>query len=255
MAAFGLKTAETWIRENCDAQWCDDFKSCGKCKKQRGGKRDSYNRTGKEKHATKGQKLSQRKCSQKRKFLPLAEEVNIESNSMAIGSCNPLRGTVANDGSIGVSSYDMNNEDTCIVDNTAARETNNELIKILDESYTNEVGNGGSSDAEGDGYEYVLTFQDGMKEVERERLCNYADEIENIIEVDNDVAFMSDASNNIAQSVLFGVPEGWSPPTARDDCDPLINSIKGEPAFIEVGNPGHWSLFSYQHFFDPRGRK
>jgi hypothetical protein len=80
----------------------------------------------------------------------------MEFDSMATGSCSPLTGTVANNGSIGASSYDMNNEDTSIGDDTAAHETNNALIKMLDESDANKVGDGGPSDAEGDGYECVL---------------------------------------------------------------------------------------------------
>jgi hypothetical protein len=70
-------------------------------------------------------------------LLPPADEVNIESNSMAIGSCDPLTGTVANDGSIGVGSYHMSIEDTSIGDDTAACETNVELFNVLDKSDAN----------------------------------------------------------------------------------------------------------------------
>ncbi len=63
-----------------------------------------------------------------------------------------------NDGSIDVSSYDMNKEDKSIGDDKTAHETNNELIKMLDKSDANEVDNGGSSDAEGDDNEYVVSF-------------------------------------------------------------------------------------------------
>ncbi len=84
-------------------------------------------------------------------MLPPVEEVNF-------GSCSLLTGAVTNDGSIGVSSYDMNNENTSIGYDTAAHETNDELIKMLDESDASEVGNGGSSDAEVYGYECVLCF-------------------------------------------------------------------------------------------------
>ncbi len=59
------------------------------------------------------------------------EEVSIESNSKAIGTCSPLTGTTANDGSRDVSSYNINNEDTCNRDYTAAEcETNNEPVKM-----------------------------------------------------------------------------------------------------------------------------
>ncbi len=49
-----------------------------------------------------------------------------------------------------------------------AQETNDELIRMLDDDDANEVGDGGTSDAEGEGYECVVSFKDGMKEVELE---------------------------------------------------------------------------------------
>ncbi len=85
---------------------------------------------------------------------------------------SPLTGGLnANDSTIGpyigMSSYD----DATIGENTVAQETNDELIRMLDEYDANEIGDGGTSDAEGDGYECVVSFKDGMKEVELECLC------------------------------------------------------------------------------------
>ncbi len=40
------------------------------------------------------------------------------------------------------------------------------MISVLNENDANEVGDGGTSDAEGDGYECVVFFQDGLKEVD-----------------------------------------------------------------------------------------
>ncbi len=39
------------------------------------------------------------------------------------------------------------------------------MIRVLDENDANEVGDGGTSDAEGDGYKCVICFQDGMKDI------------------------------------------------------------------------------------------
>ncbi len=39
---------------------------------------------------------------------------------------------------------------------------------MLDDDNINEVGDGGTSDAEGDGYECVISFKDGMKKMELE---------------------------------------------------------------------------------------
>jgi hypothetical protein len=41
---------------------------------------------------------------------------------------------------------------------------------MLNENDANEIGDGGTSDAEGEGYECVVSFEDGIKEVELERL-------------------------------------------------------------------------------------
>ena len=65
-----------------------------------------------------------------------------------------------------MNSYD----DATIGDNTVARETNDELIWMLDDIDANEHGDGGTSDAEGEGYKCVISFKDGMKEVELERM-------------------------------------------------------------------------------------
>ncbi len=49
--------------------------------------------------------------------------------------------------SIGMNSYD----DATIGDNTVAQETNDELIRMLNDDDANEVGDGGTSDTEGEG--------------------------------------------------------------------------------------------------------
>ncbi len=63
--------------------------------------------------------------------------------------------------SIGMNSYD----DATIGDNTVAWEANGEMIRMLNDDNANEVGECGTSDAEGGGYDCVVSFKDGMKEV------------------------------------------------------------------------------------------
>jgi hypothetical protein len=72
----------------------------------------------------------------------------------------------ANNASIGMSLY----EDATIGDDTAAGDTNNDLFEMLDDVDANEIGDGGSSDAEGKRNNCVLSFKDRLKEVERELL-------------------------------------------------------------------------------------
>jgi hypothetical protein len=64
-----------------------------------------------------------------------------------------------------------------------------------------------------------------MKEVELERLCCDASEIEIGVEVDVDDndAFMCEVTDEGVQSMLYGAPPGWSPPCAPDDWNPTIN--------------------------------
>ncbi len=88
--------------------------------------------------------------------------------------------------SIGMNSYD----DATIGENTVAREMNDEMIRLLDYNVANEVGDGGTSDAEGDGYKCAISFKDEMKEVELECLCFDANEIESGIEVDDNDSFV-----------------------------------------------------------------
>jgi hypothetical protein len=48
---------------------------------------------------------------------------------------------------------------------------------MLNDNDANEIGDGGTSDAEGDGYKCVVSFKDGMEEVELERFCYDANEL------------------------------------------------------------------------------
>jgi hypothetical protein len=106
---------------------------------------------------------------------------------------------------------------------------NDELIQMLDDDNTNEVGDGGTSDAEGEGYKCVVSFKDGMKEVELERLCFDANEIESGVEVDDNDAFVCEVKDNIPNSSLYGAPPSWSAPSAANDWNPTVNINHGEP--------------------------
>ncbi len=101
------------------------------------------------------------------------EEVNVQCFYMVSGSCSPLMGINAKYASIGMCFY----EDATIGDDTAAGDTNDDLIKMIDDVDTNDIGDGGLSDAEGNKYNCVLSFKDGMKEVKRECLYYNAGEL------------------------------------------------------------------------------
>ncbi len=82
------------------------------------------------------------------------------------------------------------------------------MIRMLDDNEANEVGDGGTSNAEGEGYKCVISFKDGMKEVELERLCFDANEFESGIEVDDNDAFVCEVKDNSSNSSLYGAPPG-----------------------------------------------
>jgi len=129
-------------------------------------------------------------------------------------------------------------------------------IKLLQDEDENEVGDGGDSDGEGDGYECVTSFREGMKEVEREHLDHDAQEIEHDVEVDDDdAAVCNNNKTNDVQSTLFGAPKGSSPPGQPEDWNPRVNSSRGEPPMDDVDNPGGWSSFTYRPMFQAKGGK
>jgi hypothetical protein len=143
---------------------------------------------------------------------------------------SPLTGGVnANDSYLGPSNGMSSYDDATIGDNTVSRETNDELIRMLNDIVANEHGDGGTSDAEGEGYESVVSFKDGMKEVELERFFCDANEIESGVEVDDNDAIVCEMKNDISHSRLYGVPPGWSAHSAPDDWNPTVNRNKGEP--------------------------
>jgi hypothetical protein len=88
---------------------------------------------------------------------------------------------------------------------------------MLDNIDANELGDGGTSDAEGEGYKCVVSFEDEMKEVELEHLCHDANEIESGVEVDYNYAIMCEVKDDSSHSRLYGAPPGWSAPSAPDD--------------------------------------
>jgi hypothetical protein len=94
-----------------------------------------------------------------------------------------------------------------------------------------------------------------MKEVDSERLCSDAHEIESAVEVDNHDSIVCEVKDHTSKSTLYGALPGWSAPSAPHDRDPTINLNHGEPRFEDVNNPGKWSNFTFRPVFEPRGEK
>jgi hypothetical protein len=126
---------------------------------------------------------------------------------------------------------------------------------MLNDNDANEIGDGGTSDAEGEGYKCVVSYKDGMKEVELKRLCCDANEIESGVEVDDNDAFVCEVMDESVQSMLYGAPPGWSPLCGPDDWNHTINRNREEPLFEDVDTPGGWSFYTFRPMFEPRGGK
>jgi hypothetical protein len=109
-------------------------------------------------------KDKEKKRGRKTKMLPPIPALEV-AIPLVVGvvSCSPLTGINANDSSIGQSIGMSSYEDATIGDNTVARDTNDDLSRMLNENDANVICDGGTSDAEGDGYKCVVSFKDGMK--------------------------------------------------------------------------------------------
>ena len=232
-----------WICDKCDAEQSKVKRRCGACKSWRGGKRGAM----KTSESTKKGKETPKKLGGrgKKNTSPPAALCNVASSRLSVEgdeNFSPLTETGPNTNDLfEESTYDW--ENASIGDDTVVRETNDERIVLLREEDENEVFDGGDSDGEGDGYDCVTSFREGMKEVERECLAHDAQEIEHDVEVDDDDAVVCDKTNDV-QTTLFGAPKGWSPPGQPANWNPKVNSLKGEPHMDDVDNPGGWSSFT-----------
>ncbi len=68
-----------------------------------------------------------------------------------------------------------------------------------------------------------------MKEAELERSCFDANEIESGVDFDDNYAVVCEVKDNTSNSSLYGVPPGWSAPSAPDDWNPNVNRNCEEP--------------------------
>jgi hypothetical protein len=248
-----------WICEFCDSQWPPLQERCGSCKNWKGGKRSSP-ATKDTKEKTVSNNKGKKRGRKSKSLTPVpGQDVNIPlvvGGALAVGDTtfSPLTvGLNANESStgpsIGMNSYD----DATIGDNTVAQETNDELIRMLDDDDANEVGDSVTSDAEDEGYDCVVSFKDVMKEVELEWLCFDANEIESGVEVDDNDAFVCEVKDNTSKFSLYGAPPGWLAPSAPDDWNPNVNINCGEPRFEDVDNHGGWSNYTFRPMFEPKG--
>ncbi len=178
-----------WVCDKCDAEQTVNKMRCGACKSWRGGKRGALKKS----ESTKKDMQHTVNCGRKPKQKQPAAMVAVDCSNLFISSedaFSPLTaGPNINDESIEESTIDWENDSI----DTVMHESNDECIKLLHtEDDINDIDDGGTSDGKGEGYDCVHSFQDRMKEVERERLDHDTYEIEQCVEANDDDAIICD---------------------------------------------------------------
>ena len=118
-----------------------------------------------------------------------------------------------------------------------------ELLSLSDvEEETNEVGDGGDSDVEGDDLE---EHDEAMTTAIAERLATAADDDGNEIIDDGDRNSFLLKKGSHPDLNIPSIPENWVPATQKVE--------KGEPTFDEIDNPGQWCNFTFRPEFGANG--
>jgi hypothetical protein len=127
-----------------------------------------------------------------------------------------------------------------------------EKIARIRSEHGGDVGDGGTSDIDGDGFDILKDFEVVMHDVHDEQLQNDHNEIEESVDDGIDNATLSGQPSG---SALPGAPAGWFPPTAPDTWTPMAQKVaKGEPDFEAIDNPGKWSNFTFRAKFSGKNR-
>ena len=123
-----------------------------------------------------------------------------------------------------------------------------DVIQLLDLEDAVAIGDGGDSDAGGDGDDIEQSFIDGMVEVEMERYNEDGFQIEREVECDDNTAVEGVAVISNKNAVrLWGAPPKWIPPQVPPNWKPdKLQVAAGEPPFDKVDNLGGWSPYTYQ---------
>jgi hypothetical protein len=138
-------------------------------------------------------------------------------------------------------------------DNTETPEIHDNRILQLQDEDNQYDGYGGTSDAEGIGFDDVQGFRDDMMEAFFYQL-NIGDEDvkDGILDLEDHATqcVVTNDRRGRQLSKLSGAPVGWTPPGPEDGWAPKkVNTAKGEVPFEEVDNPGRWSSYTFRPVF------
>jgi hypothetical protein len=151
----GKLALDKWVWDKCDAEQTVNKMRCGACKSWRGGRRGALKKS----ESTKKDKQHTVNCGRKPKQTQSAPTVPVDCSNLFIASDKILSPLTAvpniNNESIEESTVDWENDSI----DTVTRESNDERVKLLQaEDDINNIGDGGTSDGEGKGYDCVHSF-------------------------------------------------------------------------------------------------
>ena len=263
----------TWVCHKCYAEINERLKRCGNCKAWKNGLRQKKRTVPDSPPPDKGdpkKKLSRNKGRTKKKSIDsgmsAVVEVPIGGSTQDVSPymSSPVGDIVGptDDMSMSLNSIStvsnalgFNLEDGD--DNTVTRVMHDEKVLRLQEEDDNYMGDGGTSDAEGEGYDIVEGFRDNMKAAHEDRLMNGEDDVEEGLEDTEDNATSCLVTDNDRRSILsslYGAPPGWKPPAPEDGWTPP--SLKpNELPFDEVDNPGQWSKYTFRAVFEKQDKR
>jgi hypothetical protein len=151
----GKSPLDKWICDKCDAEQTVGKMRCGACKSWRGGKRGALKKF----ESTKKDKQHTVNCGRKPIETKPAVMVAVDCSNLFISSedaFSPLTDVPnVNDESIEENTIDWESDSI----DTVTHESNDECIKLLQaEDDINNIGDGGTSDGGGEGYDCVHSF-------------------------------------------------------------------------------------------------
>jgi hypothetical protein len=151
-------------------------------------------------------------------------------------------------GESSLDSYSMNETKSINDDNnTTSRACPDKRVMHIYTDDINEVGDGGTSDADGEGYDSVKDFRTTMHNANLDCNLNDNDKIEEGLLDDerNESSFLvsADEVTSVLTS-LHGAPVGWKPLLPpKNYTSPKLKH--NEPPFDQIDNPGNWCPYTF----------
>jgi hypothetical protein len=109
-------------------------------------------------------------------------------------------------------------------------------------------GDGGESDAEGEGYALAKSFRESAVLAQRDRIDDGNVIEDDVADYDNNWT-LADAEEGTVCGIE-GAPDGWVPPGPPEMWQYRQQVHRGEPHFDSVDNPAKWDKYTFRAKFD-----